>query len=153
MTRCTRRGWIGWVWISPEERAKRLPLGVVIFNWALAFLLLGLLCFFSFSQLRYNWNWDTVGGYSNFFWRGWFNTLKISSLALILSTIIGFLAALARRSGLLILSTMSRLYVELLRGTPLLVQLSFAFYVLADAFRFPNRFAVALFPLSTCSGS
>ena len=42
------------------------------------FSLLALICFFSFSQLRYNWNWETVGGYSNFFWRGWLNTLKIS---------------------------------------------------------------------------
>ena len=153
MTRCTKRGWISWVWISPDERAKPLPLGVVIFNWLLAFLLLGLLCFFSFYQLRYNWNWDTVGGYSNFFWRGWLNTLKISSLALILSTVIGFLAALARRSGLLILGAMSRLYVELLRGTPLLVQISFAFYVVADAFHFQNRFAVGVFTLSLFSGA
>ena len=78
----TGRSWISWIWISQDERAKAVPLGVIVFNWVLAFSLLGLLCFFSFSQLRYNWNWDTVGGYQNFFWRGWLNTLKISSIAL-----------------------------------------------------------------------
>jgi polar amino acid transport system permease protein len=145
--------WISWVWVSADERAKPRPALVVIFNWSLAFLLLALLCFFSFSQLRYNWNWDTVGGYSSFFWRGWLNTLGISALALILSTVIGFFAALARRSGLLVLRAISRLYVELVRGTPLLVQISFAFYVVADAFRFQNRFAVGLFTLALFSGA
>jgi polar amino acid transport system permease protein len=149
----TGRSWISWIWISQDERAKAVPLGVIVFNWVLAFLLLGLLCFFSFSQLRYNWNWDTVGGYQNFFWRGWLNTLKISSIALILSTAVGFFAALARRSGFLVLRTLSRLYVELVRGTPLLVQISFAFYVVADAFHFQNRFLVGLFTLSLFSGA
>ena len=142
-----------WFWISPDERGKPIPWQIPCLNWALAFFLLALLCFFSFSQLRYNWNWDTVGGYSNFFWRGWWNTLKISSLALVLSTLIGLVAALARRSGILALRSLSRLYVELVRGTPLLVQISFAFYVIADAFHFQDRFTVGLLTLSLFSGA
>jgi polar amino acid transport system permease protein len=142
-----------WFWIAPDERGRPVPWQIICLNWALAFLLLALLCFFSFSQLRYNWNWGTVGGYSNFFWRGWWNTLKISSLALVLSTFIGLVAALARRSGFLALRALSRLYVELVRGTPLLVQISFAFYVIADAFHFQDRFTVGLFTLSLFSGA
>ena len=149
----TGRSWTNWIWTPQDERSKPIPIAVILFNWSLAFLLLALLCFFSFTQLRYNWNWDTVGNYSNFFWRGWLNTLKISSVALILSTVIGFLAALARRSGVLVLRALSRLYVELVRGTPLLVQISFAFYVVADAFHIQNRFAVGLFTLSLFSGA
>src|ERR1700733_14969721 len=116
-----------WFWISPDERGRPVPWQVACLNWAVAFFLLALLCFFSFSQLRYNWNWDTVGGYSNFFWRGWWNTLKISILPLVLSPLIGLVAALASKSGLLALRAMSRLYVELVRGPPLLVQITFAF--------------------------
>lgn len=142
-----------WLWVSPDDRNKAIPWKILSLNWALAFFLLTFLCFFSFSQLRYNWNWETVGGYSNFFWRGWWNTLKISSLALILSTFIGLLAALARRSGILVLRALSRLYVELVRGTPLLVQISFAFYVVADAFHFQDRFTVGLLTLSLFSGA
>jgi len=142
-----------WFWISPDERSRPVPWQIVCLNWALAFFLLALLCLFSFSQLRYNWNWDTVGGYSNFFWRGWWNTLKISVLALVLSTLIGLIAALARKSGFLALRALSRLYVELIRGTPLLVQISFAFYVIADAFRFQDRFTVGLLTLSLFSGA
>jgi len=142
-----------WFWISPDERGRPIPWQIVLLNWALAFLPLALLCFFSFSQLRYNWNWATVGGYSNFFWRGWWNTLKISLLALVLSTVIGLMADLTRWSGFLVLRALSRLYVELMRGTPLLVQISFAFYVVADAFRFQDRFTVGLLTLSLFSGA
>jgi polar amino acid transport system permease protein len=142
-----------WFWVSPDDRGKPIAWQVLFLNWAFAFLLLALICFFSFSQLRYNWNWQTVGGYSVFFWRGWLNTLKISSLALVLSTLIGMVAALARRSGFLALQALSRLYVELVRGTPLLVQISFAFYVVADALHFQDRFTVGLFTLSLFSGA
>jgi polar amino acid transport system permease protein len=47
----------------------------------------------------------------------------------------------------------SRLYVELVRGTPLLVQISFAFYVVADALHFQDRFNVGLFTLSLFCGA
>ncbi len=149
----TTRTLKNWFWISPDERSRPIPWQILGLNWVLAFLLLALLCIFSFSQLRYNWNWQTVGGYSNFFWRGWWNTLKISILALVLSTIIGLVVALARKSGFLALRALSRLYVELVRGTPLLVQISFAFYVIADAFHFQNRFTVGLLTLSLFSGA
>jgi polar amino acid transport system permease protein len=142
-----------WFWISADQRRRPIPWQILGLNWVVAFMLLALLCIFSFSQLRYNWNWQTVGGYSNFFWRGWWNTLQISILALVLSTIIGLVAALARRSGLLVLRALSRLYVELVRGTPLLVQISFAFYVIADAVHFQNRFTVGLLTLSLFSGA
>lgn len=142
-----------WFWISPDERRRPIPLPVLLLNWLLAFLLLAFICFYSFSRLSYNWNWGTVGGYSGFFWRGWLNTLKISLLALVLSTVIGLVAALARRSGLLVLRALSRLYVELVRGTPLLVQISFAFYVIADAFRIQDRLLVGVSALSLFSGA
>jgi polar amino acid transport system permease protein len=142
-----------WFWISPDERRRPVPWPVLLLNWLLAFFLLALVCFYSFSRLRYTWNWGTVGGYSNFFWRGWWNTLKISVLALLLSTVIGLITALARRSGFLVLRAVSRLYVELVRGTPLLVQISFAFYVVADAFRIQDRFLVGVSALSLFSGA
>jgi polar amino acid transport system permease protein len=43
--------------------------------------------------------------------------------------------------------------VELVRGTPLLVQITFAFYVIADAFHFQDRFTVGLLTLSLFSGA
>jgi polar amino acid transport system permease protein len=141
-------------WQSPEERLTQRPAWwVVAINWVLAFLLLSLMAWFAFASLRYNWNWDAVSEYANFFWRGWFTTIAVSAIALVLSTLIGVAAALARRSGVFVLRALSRIYVEVIRGTPLLVQISFAFYVIASAIHLENRFVVGIATLAIFSGA
>ena len=140
-------------WQSPEERLTAPEWWVVVLNWALALLLLSLIVWFAFASLRYNWNWDAVSSYAGFFWRGWFTTIGVSAVALVLSTIIGVAAALARRSGFFVLRALSRIYVETIRGTPLLVQVSFAFYVIASAVHLENRLVVGVSTLSIFSGA
>lgn len=143
----------GCFWQSPEERRIPPPCWVVVLNWSLAFLLLSLVACFSFASLRYSWNWDAVSSYSSFFWHGWLTTIQVSAFALVLSTAIGTLSALARRSGFFILRALSRIYVEAIRGTPLLVQVSFAFYVVASAFHLENRLVVGVATLAIFSGA
>jgi polar amino acid transport system permease protein len=74
-------------------------------------------------------------------------------MALVLSTLVGVTAALARRSGFFILRAISRIYVETIRGTPLLVQISFAFYVIASAIHLENRLVVGVGTLAIFSGA
>jgi polar amino acid transport system permease protein len=140
-------------WQSSEERRTPAVWWVVAINWLLAFLLLSLIAWFAFASLRYNWNWDSVGSYASFFWRGWFTTIGVSAVALVLSTIIGVVAALARRSGFFVLRALSRIYVETIRGTPLLVQVSIAFYVIASAIRLENRLVVGVATLAIFEGA
>jgi len=140
-------------WQSQEERRVPPAWWVIALNWALALLLLSLVACFSFASLRYNWNWDAVSSYAGFFWRGWFTTIQVSAVALVLSTVVGTLSALARRSGFFVLRALSRIYVETIRGTPLLVQVSFAFYVVAAAFRLENRLIVGIATLAIFSGA
>ena len=140
-------------WQSPEERQIPVAWWIVALNWVLAFLLLSLVALFAFTSLRYNWNWDAVSGYASFFWKGWFTTIGVGAIALVLSTVIGVVAALARRSGFFVLRALSRIYVETIRGTPLLVQVSFAFYVIASAIRLENRLVVGVSTLAIFSGA
>jgi polar amino acid transport system permease protein len=140
-------------WRSTDELRAPIPFLVVAINWFLAFLLLSLLCVYSFSQIQYTWNWDSVTNYSSMFWNGWITTLQISGVSLLLSTLIGLVAALARRSGVLVLRALSRIYVETIRGTPLLVQISFGFYVVGTAFHVADRFVVGVTLLSFFSGA
>jgi len=140
-------------WRSTDELRAPLPVAVVAINWLLAFLLLSLLCVYSFSQIQYTWNWDSVTNYSNMFWNGWVATVEISAVSLLFSTTIGLIAAMARRSGFLALRALSRIYVEIIRGTPLLVQISFGFYVVGTAFHVENRFLVGVTLLSFFSGA
>src|SRR5258708_16462719 len=87
------------------------------------------------------------------FWNGWVATVEISAVSLLLSTAIGLIAAMARRSGFLALRALSRIYVEIIRGTPLLAQISFGFYVVGTAFHVENRFLVGVTLLSFFSSA
>ena len=117
------------------------------------FLLLSLVAWFAFASLRYNWNWDAVSSYAGFFWRGWFTTIGVSAVALVLSTVLGVAVAMVRRSGFFVLRALGRIYVETLRGTPLLVQVSFGFYVVASAIHLENRLVVGVATLAICYGA
>ena len=52
-----------------------------------------------------------------------------------------------------LLEAIGRVYVELVRGTPLLVQLLIGFYVVASAVGLENRFVVGILILSLFSGA
>ena len=122
-------------------------------NFAVAFLLVVFIFYFSFSQLNYHWNWDSVYKYRQKFLQGWLTTIWISLAALGLSTFIGLCFALGQRSRFLPLHYFSKIYVEVVRGTPLLVQILIFFYVVADAFGVSNRYLVGVLTLSVFSGA
>ena len=91
--------------------------------------------------------------YRALFWQGWLATIGISIAALFLSAGIGLLSALALRSRILPLRYLARIYVELVRGTPLLVQILIFFYVVADAIGVGNRYLVGVLTLAFFSGA
>lgn len=108
---------------------------------------------FSFSQIAYHWNWGGIWTYRARFVEGWLATLGISAAALVLSTGIGLLAALGRRSRFLPLRQAAVVYVELIRGTPLLVQILIFYYVVANAFGMQDRFVAGVLILSLFAGA
>lgn len=108
---------------------------------------------FAFSQLHYGWNWEAIWEYRQKFLHGWLVTLAISSAALLASLLIGLLAALARRSVFLPLRYSAILYIETIRGTPLLVQILILFYVVANAYGIENRYFVGVLSLSIFAGA
>ncbi|MET3873990.1 amino acid ABC transporter permease [Puniceicoccus vermicola] len=122
-------------------------------GWAVAFL--GLAAFFSFAflQLDYAWNWEGVWEYRQKFLNGWITTVWISAAALFLSAVLGFGVALARSSPVYILRSLSTVYVELIRGTPFLVQILIFFYIVADGYGISNRYMVGVLALSLFSGA
>jgi polar amino acid transport system permease protein len=122
-------------------------------NWGLALLAVAAIFTFSFQQLLYNWNWEAVYRYRWKLLQGWTVTIVISLASLVLSTVLGVGIAWARRSRVLILRALAQLYVEGIRGTPLLVQLLVFFYVVADAFGISNRYLVGTLALSIFSSA
>jgi polar amino acid transport system permease protein len=97
--------------------------------------------------------WASVWKYRDVFWQGWLLTILISLLSLAASSLIGLSTALARRSRILPLRSASLLYVEVVRGTPLLAQILFLFYVVANAIGLQDRIVAGVLILSLFSGA
>jgi polar amino acid transport system permease protein len=97
--------------------------------------------------------WNAVWQYHDLFWRGWLLTILISLASLALSTLIGLGVALGRRSDLVPLRALTLLYVEIVRGTPLLVQILFLFYVVGNGIGLDNRLIAGVLILSLFSGA
>lgn len=140
--------------VAPSELSGSAPTWPVrAVNFAAALLLIAFIFYFSFSQLNYHWGWGAVYKYRQKFLQGWLTTILISLAALGLSTFVGLFFALAQRSTFLALRYFSKIYVEVVRGTPLLVQILIFFYVVADAFGVKDRYLVGVLTLSFFSGA
>jgi len=124
-----------------------------LLSFVLALGLIGLVCFAAFYFLDYRWAWGPAWGYRELFWKGWLATLGISALAIPLSIVLGLLFALARRSPLLPLRDFARIFVEFTRGTPLLVQIFFYWYIFGQQLSRDYRFLAGALILAAFSGA
>lgn len=97
--------------------------------------------------------WSLLIEYRAVFVRGWLMTIGLAAAAFFLSSFLGMLFALAKRSSVRLLRMFASLYIELIRGTPLLVQLLFFFYVIASALHVENRYTVGCVILSVFTGA
>lgn len=77
--------------------------------------------------------WQKVWLYRNTFLLGLFNTVRTALFGVLLSLVIGIILGLMATSGKKTLRRISRIYVELIQNTPLLLQICFLYYALAFA--------------------
>ncbi len=77
----------------------------------------------------YVWQWGVLAQYSSVFLQGAFVTIALTLLTIVAGSVLGLLIALARRSSIVLLPQLSRIYIELFRGLPILVLLIWIFYV------------------------
>lgn len=131
-----------------------------------AFLLLVVGVVWSLSQgaekLGYNWTWVRIPRYLYTFGpdglqfgpllQGLGITLQISVLSLILSLLIGLVTALFRLSGSPVARWLAHIYLELIRNTPLLIQIFIIYFVLAPILNI-ERFSSAVLALSLFEGA
>ena len=106
-----------------------------------------------FTNINYEFEWQSVYEYKKKFIDGFLMTIYISFFALILSLIIGVIFAYGQNSKVIILRFFSRFYIELIRGTPLLVQILVFFYVFASNLGFDNRYVAGTVILAMFSGA
>ena len=81
-------------------------------------------------------NYQPTDSYSRALWIGLLNTLRVAIAGIILTTIVGISAGIARLSDNWLVRNIALVYVEIFRNTPLLLQL--LFWYSAVFLSFPN---------------
>jgi general L-amino acid transport system permease protein len=84
-------------------------------------------------------SYSALSTYGRAFWVGLLNTLLVGVLSIALATPLGFLVGVARLSPNFLLSRLALVYVELMRNTPLLLQLLFWYNAVLKALPGPRQ--------------
>lgn len=80
-------------------------------------------------------------------------TVQITAAAIVLSTVWGFILSLGLRSAKRWVYVPSRLYINIIRGTPLLVQMFYVYFVLPDLGIRLTAMQAGIIGLSLCYGA
>ncbi|WFS70097.1 amino acid ABC transporter permease (plasmid) [Agrobacterium leguminum] len=86
-------------------------------------------------------------------WDSFLTTLLLSSIAVVVGTAVGAIVAALRVAKIRALNALLRLYVEIFRGTPLLMQLFFIYFGLPMLGVDVDRFWAAFIAISLYSGA
>lgn len=114
------------------------------------------------QSMNYAWQWHRVPQYlyeiedGEIFWgplvEGMFVTLEIGAYSIVLGLAIGLLTAILRLSDSFSGKLLATIYLEIIRNTPLLVQLFVFYFVLGPIFGL-DRFWVAVLCIAFFEGS
>ena len=114
------------------------------------------------GSLAYNWQWYRIPQYIFTFENGRFIagplidglvvTFQITGVSLIIAFLLGLVTALFRLSNSFLARALARGYLELIRNTPLLVQIFFIYFVLGPILGI-SRFSSAVLALSLFEGA
>ncbi|MEC7309706.1 amino acid ABC transporter permease [Vibrio gigantis] len=114
------------------------------------------------QTMGYSWQWERVPDYIAFYedgewWpaelvEGLLVTINISLISLVATLIIGLTTALLRNSNSVVGRTLATSYVELIRNTPLLVQIYLLYFVFGPVLGL-DRFSTAVLALALFQGA
>jgi polar amino acid transport system permease protein len=106
-----------------------------------------------FASVRYEWNWAAAWAYRAQFLSGWLVTLVIAAGAMAVSLAVGLLLMAGRRAPWLVVRQLAGGVVEVVRGTPLLVQLLIGYYIVAQALQITEPLVVGMLLLGLFEGA
>jgi len=138
------------------------PLIIDLLKFALLAVVLTTVMIRSTEGLGYHWQWYRVPRYllsaaegawmPGLLLKGLFVTLQITAVGLVVASAFGLVTALMRLSNSILARMLARLYLELIRNTPLLVQLFFIYFVLSPVLAI-SGFTSAVLALSLFEGA
>jgi len=95
---------------------------------------------------------DPYGRILRFLPDGILRTFQVTVLSILLALVIGLLAGLGRISRIRPINRVATVYVEVIRGIPLLVQIFYIYYALGRIVKIPD-IASAIIAMSICYGA
>lgn len=113
-------------------------------GWIVVLLFVSSGCWWLFSELAPRADFTALSAYSDDLWGGWRLTLLLSNGALVLSVLVAPVWCAMLMSRLIAVRAFAVMVTELVRGTPLLVQLLLAYYVIASAAGIDSRIGVGI---------
>ena len=131
-----------------DDAGHTSPLKAAI-NYLLVCLLVIALFWVSLAMLGYTFDFSFVNQYRARIVQGFLLTIEISAASLVASLALGTLVAAGRGSRILPLRYLCDLYVKLIRGTPLIMQIYLFFYIIGTAWGITDRVVAGILILST----
>jgi polar amino acid transport system permease protein len=95
----------------------------------------------------YRWNFKALLEYRALYWNGLLLTIQASGIAFLVGMFLGVWIGIARGSRNLFVRQLATLYVEAIRGTPFLVQVSIAYFGIAVLINVNNKFWIGTLAL------
>jgi polar amino acid transport system permease protein len=155
-------GTSGWSVRDRRKAAARRALWLDLASFALFVGVLGWLIMRGAAGMGYNWQWFRVQRYlwrvidGEVIWgplmKGLFVTIQISAAAMAIALAIGLATALLRLSPSLVGRGAARVYLEIIRNTPLLVQVLVFYFIIAQILGI-NRFWAGVLCLAFYEGA
>lgn len=97
--------------------------------------------------------WNKIWIYRGTFLLGLSNTLRTAVIALLLALALGIVFGLLATSNKKVLKTVSRIYVEVIQNTPILLQMCFLYYALAFSGHSPGIMVTGFLALGIYTGA
>ena len=138
------------IFISKEGTTN--PLAAAI-NILLLAIFLVLVFWFALTRIGIAFEFAFIGELRGQLLRGFVMTILLSLASLFVSMILGLSCAILQSSKILFLRYLAKLYVTLIRGTPLITQIYLFYYIIGTAFGVENRFLCGVLILSVFEGA
>ncbi|MEG2220888.1 MAG: amino acid ABC transporter permease, partial [Cetobacterium sp.] len=145
-------GKVGSWFFKPKQMEENMA--VKVFNIILVIAIVLGVFYFAFHRLDYPYNWaGIIEKYRYKFMLGFSMTVVISIFSLIVSFLIGTLLVFAQRGSFLPTYYFAKGFTEIIRGTPLIVQIYLFYYVIGTAFGIENRYVMGVLIMGIFSGA
>lgn len=134
----------------PDEKTPPAKAAVSL---VIAAALIVVFFWLSLSRIDYRPDFSFLPEFKIRIWDGFWLTVAVSLASMVVSLLIGSLAAGGEMSRWLPLRYLSRAYVVFIRGTPLIMQIYLFFYLVGTAWGVENRFWAGVIILSVFQGA